>query len=117
METVGSPRLFGETSSRPGVVLALFIADWSAPCAMMGSVLVRIAAESPGEIYAVAVNSEVEEELATLCRIHRTPTMLIYRSGVEVDRIEGTRAADVIRTRVHAALATLPTHGEPPSEP
>lgn len=67
------------------LVLVDFFATWCGPCQMLGEVLENI--ENDYEI--VKVDVDKAQNLAMQFGIEAVPTMLIYKDGKQVDRLEG----------------------------
>jgi thioredoxin 1 len=71
-----------------------FYADWCAPCKMVAPILEDLAVEYSGKIMVYKVNTENEQELASVFGIQSIPTLLfIPRKG-----------------QPQAAMGTLPRH-------
>jgi thioredoxin 1 len=53
-----------------------FYADWCSPCKMVAPILEDLAREYSGKIMVYKVNTENEQELASVFGIHSIPTLL-----------------------------------------
>ncbi|MEY2439696.1 MAG: thioredoxin 2 [Verrucomicrobiota bacterium] len=78
-------------------VLVDFWAPWCGPCKMVAPELVKIAAETAGHFIVAKVNTEEIPSLARRFRISAIPTMVIFRSGLEIARQAGAMPASSIR--------------------
>jgi thioredoxin len=70
-------------------VLVDFWADWCGPCKMMAPVLHSLAQEWNGRINVIKVNTEKKPELSMQYQITAIPTMILFKNGREVHRIQG----------------------------
>lgn len=72
-----------------GLVLVEFWATWCAACRMLAPILDELAVDYTGRVAVVKINVDEDPEYATQYQVRRTPTILFFRNGVEVDRIVG----------------------------
>lgn len=70
-------------------LLVDFWAPWCGPCKMMAPVFTQAAQQLEPAFRLVKVNTEVEQNLAARLRIQSIPTLVIYKSGMEVVRQPG----------------------------
>lgn len=70
------------------MVVVDFFATWCGPCQMLIPVLKEIASET--ENYdIVEIDVDEAQELAMNYGIEAVPTMIIFKNGMEIDRIGG----------------------------
>ncbi|MBW4632211.1 MAG: thioredoxin [Iphinoe sp. HA4291-MV1] len=74
-------------------VLVDFYADWCGPCHMMSPILEQVNAQLQGRIQIVKIDTEKYPELASLYEIYALPTLVLFKKGEPVDRIEGVLQA------------------------
>ncbi|MGH7999535.1 MAG: thioredoxin [Brasilonema sp.] len=70
-------------------VLVDFYADWCGPCHMMGPILEQVNAQLQGRIQVVKIDTEKYPDLASKYEIYALPTLVLFKQGEPVDRIEG----------------------------
>lgn len=81
-------------------VLVDFYADWCGPCQMMTPILEQVNAQLQGQIRIVKIDTEKYQQLATQYRIEALPTLLLFKQGQPVDRIEGVLQAPQLVQRL-----------------
>ena len=64
-------------------------APWCGPCRMVGPAVKRLAEKTPDRFKLVMANMEEFEKTAESLKIKATPTLLIFKDGVEVIRRPG----------------------------
>jgi len=92
--TAGSLAQYIGGSDLPVVVD--FWAPWCGPCKMMAPAFAQAAASLPLKAQFVKVNTENEQTLGAQYGIQSIPTMILFKNGVEVDRVSGAMSADQI---------------------
>jgi thioredoxin 2 len=63
---------------------------------MMAPAFAQAAASLPLKAQFVKVNTENEQTLGAQYGIRSIPTMILFKNGVEVDRVSGAMSADQI---------------------
>jgi thioredoxin 1 len=83
---------FKEQISQPGKpVLVDFWASWCGPCKMVAPELEAVGMEYEGKALVVKVNVDEQQQLASNYNVMGIPTLLLFKDGVEVNRIVGYR--------------------------
>lgn len=77
------------------LVLVDFYATWCGPCQMLSPVLEEISVEN-NDFEIVKVDVDKNHELARNYKIMTVPTMMIFKNGEVVDKIEGLVSKEVI---------------------
>ncbi|MFA4985661.1 MAG: thioredoxin [Candidatus Brocadiia bacterium] len=85
-----------------GVALVDFYADWCGPCRMLGPVIEQLAKEYSAKpednVRFVKVNVDEARATATRFGIRAVPTMIVFKSGTEAERLLGFKPAGEIRS-------------------
>ncbi|MEH1820906.1 MAG: thioredoxin [Nostoc sp.] len=74
-------------------VLVDFYAEWCGPCQMMTPILEQVNNQLKDRLRIVKIDTEKYTELATQYKIESLPTLVLFKQGKPVDRIEGVRQA------------------------
>jgi len=74
---------FDEVTSRDGIVLVDFWADWCGPCKRFAPVYERVSDKHP-DITFGKVDTDAEQEIAAKFDIRSIPTVMAVRDGVIV---------------------------------
>jgi thioredoxin len=83
-------------------VLVDFYATWCGPCQMMAPILDQVNAQLKGRLQVVKIDSDKYPQLASQYQIHALPTLVLFKNGQPVDRIEGVLPAEQILLRLQA---------------
>jgi thioredoxin 2 len=70
-------------------VVVDFWASWCGPCKMMAPAFAQIAAELKTRMRFAKVNTEQEQALAQQFGIRSIPTLVVFKNGIEADRVAG----------------------------
>ncbi|MEM0253931.1 MAG: thioredoxin [Candidatus Bathyarchaeia archaeon] len=82
------------------IVLIDFWAEWCMPCRMLAPVIEEIAREYAGKVLVGKINVDENPITASKFQIYSIPTLIIFKNGVEVDRIIGL----VPKSRIEAYI-------------
>ncbi|AFY45938.1 thioredoxin [Nostoc sp. PCC 7524] len=74
-------------------VLVDFYAEWCGPCQMMVPILEQVNAQLKDRLRIVKIDTEKYTELASQYEIYALPTLILFKEGRPVDRIEGVLQA------------------------
>ncbi len=80
------------------LVLVDFFATWCPPCKMLAPVLEKIS-EDRKDFKILKLNTDENIELSINYSIESIPTMILFKDGIEMDRMIGyTSEEEIIRT-------------------
>ncbi|MGF1480121.1 MAG: thioredoxin [Cyanophyceae cyanobacterium] len=70
-------------------VLVDFYATWCGPCQMMAPILEQVKAHFGSQLKVVKVDTDKYPALASQYQIQALPTLVLFKNGQPVERIEG----------------------------
>jgi thioredoxin len=81
-------------------VLVDFYATWCGPCQMMSKILEQVNSELQGQIKIMKIDTDRYPEIASQNQIGALPTLVLFKGGKPVDRLEGVLPADQLIDRI-----------------
>lgn len=74
-------------------ILVDFYAIWCGPCQMMAPILEQVGTQMKNRLQVVKIDTDKYPGLATQYQIHALPTLVLFKNGQPVERIEGVMVA------------------------
>jgi thioredoxin len=85
-------------------VLVDFYATWCGPCQIMAGILEQVSGQMKDKLMVVKIDTDKYDQLASQHHIYALPTLVLFKNGAEVDRIEGVMQAAQLIDRVQPFL-------------
>ncbi len=91
---------FKDFTEKNGVALIDFYADWCGPCKMIKPTIEELSQELEGKAAFGKINVDQNKERATEYGIMSIPTLLIFKEGKLMDRLQGALPKETIKERL-----------------
>ena len=75
-------------------------APWCGPCRLVAPIIDQLAAESGGRYVVAKLNTDENPNVAGRLGIEAIPTLIIFKDGEPVDRIQGAAPKHVLAARL-----------------
>jgi thioredoxin 1 len=89
---------------KTGLVLVDFWAEWCMPCKVMGPVLNELAEDPNFNAKVAKLNVDHFQSVSQKFGIRGIPTIILFKNGIEADRIVGVKPRDFIIKQVNKHL-------------
>jgi thioredoxin 1 len=83
-----------EETTKSGVTLIDFWAEWCGPCQQMLPILDQFSTEMGDKMTVAKVNVDENPELAGQFRVMSIPTIIVLKDGEMVDQMVGVQSAE-----------------------
>jgi thioredoxin len=70
-------------------VLVDFYATWCGPCQIMSPILEQVGVELKNRLQVVKIDTDKYPDIASQYQIQALPTLVLFKNGQPVERIEG----------------------------
>jgi thioredoxin len=85
-------------------ILVDFYATWCGPCQMMSKILEQVNLQLNGQMRIIKIDTDRYPQIASTHQIQALPTLVLFKNGQAVDRIEGVLQAPQLIDRVRQFL-------------
>ncbi|CAI5522274.1 unnamed protein product [Closterium sp. Naga37s-1] len=97
---------FDDMIQTADVVLVDFYATWCGPCQIVAKTLEQVSAQVGDSVKIVKIDTEKYPKLASRYGIQGLPTLILFRKGQVIDRVEGALSAQDLIMRMNYMLST-----------
>jgi thioredoxin 1 len=87
-------------------VVVDFWAPWCGPCRAVAPILEELAGEYEGKLTVAKVNTDEQQQYAGQLGIMAIPTMIVFKGGKEIKRIQGAAPKRILKEHFDAALSS-----------
>ena len=86
-------------------VLVDFWAEWCGPCRVMSPIIDAVAPLYKGRLKFGKLNVDENQEAPTKFGVMNIPTMILFKSGKEAERIVGSMSKEELQKKIEKVLA------------
>eukprot|EP00741_Cyanophora_paradoxa_P002175 tig00000553_g2108.t1 len=85
-------------------LLVDFFATWCGPCQMLAPMLAEMASQMSDKVRVVKIDTDMYPTIASKFQIRGLPTLILFKGGKPVDRIEGVLPKEELFAHYEALL-------------
>jgi thioredoxin len=85
-------------------LLVDFYATWCGPCRMLAPILEQVQKHLKDKVQVVKIDTDRYPEIASQYNIHALPTIVLFKKGQPVERIEGVLPPEQLIERLSPLL-------------
>ncbi len=85
-------------------VLVDFYALWCGPCHLMSSILEEVNSQMKNRMQLVKIDTEKYPDIASEYNIEALPTLVLFKNGEEIERIQGVLKTEQLIERLETFL-------------
>ncbi|MFM7449752.1 MAG: thioredoxin [Leptolyngbyaceae cyanobacterium] len=85
-------------------VLVDFYANWCGPCHLLASILEQVQDQFSDRLQIVKIDTEKYPNLASEHHVYALPTLVLFKQGKPIDRIEGVLQPNQLIQRLAALV-------------
>ncbi|SRR5579883_3503947 len=85
-------------------VLVDFYATWCGPCQMMAGILEQVNAQMKHQVKIIKIDTDKYPQLASEHQVYALPTLVLFKQGQPVDRIEGVLRTEQLVQRIQSQI-------------
>ena len=85
-------------------VLVDFYATWCGPCQMMAPILEQVNLQMGNRLQVVKIDSDKYPVLASIYQVYALPTLILFKNGQPVERIEGVLQTDQLVQHLNSLI-------------
>lgn len=102
-----SEQAFTQVLQSSSLVLVHFWAPWCGVCRLIEPTLERFSAEFGGQLKLVGINADENLKLASSYRITNLPTVLVFKEGNLLHRLDGLHRRDEVQSVLERLLSVM----------
>jgi thioredoxin 1 len=87
-----------------GISLVDFHAVWCAPCRMLSPIIEEVAEHFVNKVFFGKIDIDSEEKTASQFQITSVPTLILFKDGKEINRLNGLCDADTLKDFLQESL-------------
>lgn len=89
----------------PTPILVDFYASWCGPCRLMADILEEVKAGIGDKVSIIKIDTEKYPKIASDWQVYALPTLILFKNGQPIDRIEGVLRPHELLQRLEQASA------------